>query len=325
MEVRGAGRAAGQGKRPHHALAAGLPRDGRRDRRIPRRLPDGRPAARGGGTVDAAGDHRLAMAFAMAAGAPPRPRPSPGARGRRLVSGVLRRSSSGSRRGDGRQDLPGRLHGGGQDHGGAGARARLGWRAEDVDELIEARERRPVADIFAAAASRISAPSSARSSRCCCRCATSSSRPAAARSSIREPARDQPRRLVGLARRAVRRCWRACPPTAAGRWRPTAPDGAAVRRPPGRLRAGPPPRSTSGGAGRRDRRADRRSIDRTTDVTRRALSDPLRHPRQPRGARRGARRRRGAGTACSCSATSSATAPSRTRSSIASARSSRSR
>jgi shikimate kinase len=28
---------------------------------------------------------------------------------------------------------------------------RLGWRAEDVDELIEARERRPVADIFAKA------------------------------------------------------------------------------------------------------------------------------------------------------------------------------
>lgn len=27
--------------------------------------------------------------------------------------------------------------------------ARLRWRAEDVDELIEARERRPVADIFA--------------------------------------------------------------------------------------------------------------------------------------------------------------------------------
>ena len=27
--------------------------------------------------------------------------------------------------------------------------ARLGWRAEDVDELIEARERMPVADIFA--------------------------------------------------------------------------------------------------------------------------------------------------------------------------------
>jgi shikimate kinase len=27
--------------------------------------------------------------------------------------------------------------------------ARLGWRAEDVDELIEARERRPVAEIFA--------------------------------------------------------------------------------------------------------------------------------------------------------------------------------
>ena len=26
---------------------------------------------------------------------------------------------------------------------------RLGWRAEDVDELIEARERRPVVDIFA--------------------------------------------------------------------------------------------------------------------------------------------------------------------------------
>jgi shikimate kinase len=28
---------------------------------------------------------------------------------------------------------------------------RLGWRAEDVDELIEARERRPVADIFSKA------------------------------------------------------------------------------------------------------------------------------------------------------------------------------
>jgi shikimate kinase len=28
---------------------------------------------------------------------------------------------------------------------------RLGWRAEDIDELIEARERRPVADIFARA------------------------------------------------------------------------------------------------------------------------------------------------------------------------------
>ncbi len=28
---------------------------------------------------------------------------------------------------------------------------RLGWRTEDVDELIEARERRPVADIFAKA------------------------------------------------------------------------------------------------------------------------------------------------------------------------------
>lgn len=27
--------------------------------------------------------------------------------------------------------------------------SRLGWRAEDVDELIEARERRPVAEIFA--------------------------------------------------------------------------------------------------------------------------------------------------------------------------------
>jgi shikimate kinase len=29
--------------------------------------------------------------------------------------------------------------------------ARLGWRAEDVDELIEARERRPVAEIFSRA------------------------------------------------------------------------------------------------------------------------------------------------------------------------------
>src|SRR4029079_1661455 len=31
---------------------------------------------------------------------------------------------------------------------------RLGWRAEDIDELIEARERRTVADIFARSGER---------------------------------------------------------------------------------------------------------------------------------------------------------------------------
>ena len=68
--------------------------------------------------------------------------------------------------------------------------ARLGWRAEDVDELIEARERRTVADIFARQgepyfrARRARDPAAAPA-----RCATSSSPPAAARSWIRTTGR----------------------------------------------------------------------------------------------------------------------------------------
>ena len=60
--------------------------------------------------------------------------------------------------------------------------ARLGWRAEDVDELIEARERRPVAEIFARQGEHTSEPSSATSCACCCRFATPSWRPAGERS-----------------------------------------------------------------------------------------------------------------------------------------------
>ena len=47
------------------------------------------------------------------------------------------------------QDLSGRVHGRRQDTLAQALARRLGWRAEDVDALIEARERRSVADIFA--------------------------------------------------------------------------------------------------------------------------------------------------------------------------------
>ena len=64
--------------------------------------------------------------------------------------------------------------------------ARLGWRAEDIDELIEARERLTVADVFA----RHGEPYFRAAEReilcaCCCRCGTRWSRPEAARSWIR--------------------------------------------------------------------------------------------------------------------------------------------
>ena len=47
--------------------------------------------------------------------------------------------------------------------------ARLGWRAEDIDDLIEARERRSIADIFARQESRkLSGPSSVKCSSSYC-------------------------------------------------------------------------------------------------------------------------------------------------------------
>ena len=106
-----------------------------------------------GGEADAADDHRLAMAFAIAGSR------ARGAvhdhrrrRGRGLVPGILRRARADRARPVTPVDkiyLVG-LHGRRQDDGRAGCcAARLGWRAEDIDELIEARERLTVADIFA--------------------------------------------------------------------------------------------------------------------------------------------------------------------------------
>ena len=73
-------------------------------------------------------------------------------------------------------------------------------------------------------ASRISAPPSARSSSCCCRCGTSSSRPAAARSWI---PRTAPRSTWTACRSGStcrsRSCSRGSRSTAGGRWPPTAP------------------------------------------------------------------------------------------------------
>ena len=78
-----------------------------------------------------------------------------------------------SQAGDDRQDLSGGLHGRRQDHRRAALAERLGWRAEDIDELIEARERHDRRrHLRAGTASRISAPPSARSCACCCRCGT---------------------------------------------------------------------------------------------------------------------------------------------------------
>ena len=67
MDVRGAAELRVKESDRISALARRVPRDGRRGRRVSRRVPDrGAPAARAR-TVDAAGDHRLAMAFAIAA------------------------------------------------------------------------------------------------------------------------------------------------------------------------------------------------------------------------------------------------------------------
>ena len=106
---------------------------------------DARPT---GGEVDAAGDHRLVMAFALVA---------LGATGPTTIRALTRsacptppssRISPGWCRDD-RQDLPRRLHGERQEHDRPGARVAPRWRAEDVDELIERRERATVAQVFA--------------------------------------------------------------------------------------------------------------------------------------------------------------------------------
>jgi shikimate kinase len=60
--------------------------------------------------------------------------------------------------------------------------ARLGWRFEDIDELIERRERLTIADIFARHGEAYFRGSNGKSSGCFNRSATSWSRPGAARS-----------------------------------------------------------------------------------------------------------------------------------------------
>ena len=102
--------------------------------------------------------------------------------------------------------------------------ARLGWRAEDVDELIEARERRPIADIFAQAGRAVLPRRRARDPQArCCRSAMPSSRPAAARSWIPRIARRSTWTACRSGSTCRSICWsRGSRPTAAGRWPPTA-------------------------------------------------------------------------------------------------------
>ena len=200
--------------------------------------------------------------------------------------------------------------------------ARLRWQAEDIDDLIERRERRTIAEIFAQAGRAVlPRASSARSCSSSSRCATSSSRPAAARSPIPRTARSS----TSTACRSGSTCrWpissRAFRSTAAGRSRPIARELErlyAARVDAYRLAHVRVCRGARAGAG--DRRshprgdsaaaADPRAVRRRTLT--RALSHPERPSRQPAGARGRARRRaaRSATTQCSCSAISSATAP----------------
>ena len=102
-----------------------------------------------GPSVDAEGDHRLAMAFAIAATRASAPVTILGAScGGRVVPGILRDASPVDAVRTDKIYLVGFMAAGKTTVARALA-ARLQWRAEDVDELIEARERRPVADIFA--------------------------------------------------------------------------------------------------------------------------------------------------------------------------------
>ena len=102
---------------------------------------------------------------------------------------------------------------------------RTGWRVEDIDERIEARERRTVAAIFAQQGEAYfrqlerQALGELLPVRTC--------RRRHRRRHVRrggQPRADAGRRRRGLARSAARRrSSSACPPMAGGRWRPTAP------------------------------------------------------------------------------------------------------
>ena len=104
-----------------------------------------------GGTADARGDHRLVMAFALVglgATGPDRRSPAPTRSPCRIPAFDARPGARS--RSDDRQDLSRRIHGERQEHDRARARrSACAGSAEDIDELIEARERRTIADIFA--------------------------------------------------------------------------------------------------------------------------------------------------------------------------------
>ena len=225
--------------------------------------------------------------------------------------------------------LPRRVHGRGQDDGRARAGGRLGWHAEDVDELIEARERRTVADIFA----RTASPTSAALEREILQLLLPLRHVVVATGggTFVDPDNRAAINRDGLSvwldvpfEDAARRGF---PPTAAGRLRPTG------RRWSGCL---PPRRLAYAQAHLRRRRAaalDAEAIVERilrrhhragaaragSDPTHGGLPRPLRHPLEPRRARGRASRRveRPLGSRCSCSAISSATAASPTASSIA--------
>ena len=137
--------------------------------------------------------------------------------------------------------------------------ARLGWRAEDVDELIEARERRTIADIFArhgepyfrARRARDPAPAPAAPPR----------RRRHRRRNVHGSPRIGPRSTSTACRSGStspsKSCCRASRPTAGGRWPRIARDGTAVRHAAGRLRACAISRRRDRPQRRGDRRAHR--------------------------------------------------------------------
>ena len=219
-------RTAREGKRSHlDARARASARSAPRSRNTT--TASRSPAARSrGGAADAAGDHRLAMAFAIAAPARAAPATITGARSVAVsYPGFFDELDTALAAGD----APDKIYlvgfmAAGKTTVARALAARLGWRAEDIDELIEARERRTVADIFArhgepyfrARRARDPPPAAAAAPR---------GRRDRRRDvhGSRQRGGDQPRRHVGVARRAASTsCSRACPPTAAGRSPPTA-------------------------------------------------------------------------------------------------------
>ena len=209
MEVRGAAELRVKESDRISALAArASARWAPRSTSIPTASASKRGRLDGGDVVDAAGDHRLAMAFAVAATGAATPTTITGA-GAVDVSypGFFEELERLTTPGDGRQDLSRRVHGGGQEHRRAGARrasglAGRGRRRADRSARAPARRghlraagravlpRRRARDPQAAAAA---APRRRRDRR----------RDLHGR---RESRGDEPRRRVGLARRAVRDC-----------------------------------------------------------------------------------------------------------------------